>query len=239
MNIIVCVRTLNEEHRIGQFCTAYKNANKILVADGGSIDRTVEIAKSFSNVELYHYTKKVELKGGHWRNPDSDHINFLFGLAYSMKPDWIIFDDCDIRPNYLLEQDYKDILATTDKDVVMAVRVYLWEGNQYFPAMSSPLGEEKGQPSLWAWRGNIDLWTVDAFPHFTLRIGNKKINDLRKDSKCLELFYPYCLLHYSWVDRESLESKAKYYRESGLMPKNWHPLNFAGELKVREEWMRE
>lgn len=236
--IIVCVRTLNEANRIDKFCEAYKDVDKILVADGGSTDNTIKIAKSFPNVEIHHYTKRVELKKGYWRNPDSDHANFLFSLAYSMKPDFIIFDDADIRMNYLLRQDYRNILASTDKDIIMAVRVYLWEGNQYFPKLSSPLGEPNGQPSLWAWRGNLDLWTVDAFPHFTLRIGNKKIGDLQKDAKCLGLVYPYCLLHYSWETPELADAKVKYHREAGTIPDMQHPLTFGGALKQREEWMR-
>jgi glycosyltransferase involved in cell wall biosynthesis len=237
--IIVCVRTRDEEHRIAQFCEAYKDADKILVADGGSIDNTVSIAKSYSNVELLHYNKRVELKNGYWRNNDSDHANFLFKKAYKYKPDWIIFDDCDIRPNYLLREHYRSILRKTDKDVVLAVRVYLWGTDEYYPKLSSPLGEEKGQGSLWAWRGNVDLWTVDAFPHFSIRVGEKHIKEFRTDTKCLELQYPFCLLHYSWDTPERAERKVKSHRESGSIPHMNHPLKIGGELLPLENWMRE
>jgi len=237
--IIVTVRTRDEAHRIGQFCIAYKNADKILVADGGSLDDTVSIAKTFKNVEVRNYYKRVQLKNGLWRNNDSQHANFLFRWAYAYKPDWVIYDDCDIRPNYLLREDYRSILERTDKDVILAVRVYLWGTCKYFPALSSPLGEVKGQGSLWAWRGNQDLYTVDVPPAYTFRIGKKHIKDFREDTECLELTYPYCLLHYSWDDPERVEKKIKYYRESGFIPNMRHPKDFGGKILPLEEWMRE
>ena len=152
--IIVTVRTRDEAHRIGQFCEAYREADKILVADGGSEDNTIEIAKSYPNVEVRNYTKRVQLDNGLWRNNDSDHANFLFRWAYSLKPDWVIFDDCDIRPNYLLKKFYRRIMETADEETILAVRVYLWGKDKHFPQLSSPLGEEKGQGSLWARRGS-------------------------------------------------------------------------------------
>ena len=237
--IVICVRTRDEEHRIGKFCEAYKDADKILVADGGSVDNTVSIAKSFHNVELLYYTKRVQLQGGLWRNNDSDHANFLFKHAYEYNPEWIIYDDCDIRPNYLLRDKYRSILQQTEQDVVLAVRVYLWGTDKYFPKLSSPLGEEKGQGSLWAWRGNLDLWTIDLPPAYDFRVGAKKIKEFRLDTNCLELQYPFCLLHYSWDDPERVEKKIKYYRESGFIPNMAHPKVFGGKLKPLEEWMRE
>jgi len=237
--IVVCVRTRDEEHRIGQFCEAYKDADKILVADGGSVDRTVEIAESFRNVKLLQYMGRERLNGGYWRNNDSDHANFLFEHAYRMNPDWVIYDDCDIRPNYLLRKSYRSILEQTDADVVMAVRVYLWGTEQYFPDLSSPLGEESGQGSLWAWRGNLDLWTINVPPAYDFRVGKKKIKDFREDTKCIEIPYPFCLLHYSWDDPDRVNEKIKYYRESGFIPNMLHPTVFGGELKPLEEWMRE
>jgi glycosyltransferase involved in cell wall biosynthesis len=237
--IIVTVRTRDEEHRIGQFCEAYKDADKVLVADGGSKDSTVSIANSFPNVKVLHYKKRVKLKKGLWRNNDSDHANFLFEYAYRYNPDWVIFDDCDIRPNYLLREQYRTILEQFDGDTVLAVRVYLWGTKQYFPALSSPLGEEKGQGSLWAWRGNLDLWTVNVPPAFTFRAGDKDITEFRTDTKCLELQFPFCLLHYSWDDPERVKKKVKYYRESGFIPGMQHPITFGGKRKPLEEWMRE
>jgi len=237
--IIVCVRTRDEEHRIGQFCEAYKDADKILVADGGSEDNTIEIAKSYPNVELRHYMERTPLKNELWRNNDSAHANFLFAWAYDYNPDWVIYDDCDIRPNYLLRRYYRTILEQTNKDTVLAVRVYLWGTEEYFPAMSSPLGEELGQGSIWAWRGDLDLWTINRPPAYTFRAGEKEIEEFRTDTKCLELQFPFCLLHYSWDDPDRVNAKVTYYRKSGFIPGMRHPLDMGGKRKPLEKWMRE
>ena len=65
----------------------------------------------------------------------------------------------------------------------MAVRIYLCERIKHFPKMAQPAGH--WEASLWAWRGNIDFWTVDAFPHYTFRIGDKKVKDLHEEAKVL------------------------------------------------------
>ena len=242
INIVVIVRTRDEEHNIAKFCEAYKDADKILVGDGGSLDNTVEIAKSFPNVEVREYWRRVELDNGYWRNPDSHHTNWMIKWAKEFEPTWIISDDCDCRPNRMLRDSYKNILQNAklrNVETVLAVRVYLWGLEEYFPKLSSPLGEPNGQGSLYAWRGNLDLWTVDAFPHFTFRLGDMPIKEFRTDTECLELVFPYCLLHHSWDTLERAEIKVAYHNKSGLTPGMRMPTEWGGNRKPLLDFMYE
>ena len=240
MKIYVVVRTRNEKDRIAQFCEAYENADKILVADGGSEDNTIEIAQRYPNVEVRNFTKRVQLAKGHWRNNDSAHANFLFEWAREESPDWIIYDDCDCRPNKLLKNDYRMFLEETDKDYVMAVRLYVWgKDGLHFPYMAKP-GETHTQweTSLYGWRGHLDFKTVDVPPAYTFKVGDRDIVDLHKES-ILEIFPPHCLVHYSWDDEDKVAEKVRVYDESGLIPGMLGPKKFAGPLENLPEWARE
>lgn len=240
MKIVVLVRTRDEEHRIEKFCRAYAGADRILVADGGSVDNTVQLAKQFPNVEVREFGERVQLNGQHWRNNDSDHTNFLIKWSKEYNPDWVIFDDCDCIPNYILRRFYREVLETTSEDYVMVTRIYFWGKNQHFPHMAKPDKEHsKWEASLWAWRGNQDFWTVNVPPAYTFRIGDKAIADLHFDAKTKDLMPPFALLHYSWDDPERVDKKIQTYRDSGLIPNMLHPLEFAGPLESLEYWMSE
>lgn len=180
------------------------------------------------------------MKNGTYRNNDSDHVNWLIDWSKEYKPGWVILDDCDCRPNWLLRNNYRKLLANIKEDFVMVTRIYFWGLDQHFPHMAKP-GEEhlKFEPSLWAWRGNIDFKTVDVPPAFTFRIGERPIHDLHFDASTLDLYPPFALLHYSWDDPDRVENKVKNYRESGLIPGMLHPLTFAGPLEPIPWWAKE
>lgn len=238
--IVVIVRTRDEEHRIAQFCESYRDADLILVGDGGSVDNTIEIAKTFPNVVVRNYTKRVQLEKGYWRNNDSDHTNWLIKKAKKYNPDWIIFDDCDCRPNLFLRESYRKILSKTSADFVRAVRFFVWGKDEHFPYMAKPEeNHEICEASLWAWRGHLDFWTVDVPPAFTFILDGDDIKDFRFDTKCLDLFPPYALIHYSWDDETRVAKKVKTYRKSGLIPNQLHPLHFAGPLEPLPDFLHE
>ena len=241
MKVVVIVRTLNEADNIGKFCLSYVDADKILVSDGGSTDDTVSIAEKFNNVEVLHFNKRIELQNGYWVNKVASGINFLIGHANKHHPDWIIFDDCDCRPNALLKKDYREMLERNNySDFVMAVRLYLWGNDQHFPDLAKPYDNHtRYGAGLWAWRGNQKLWANDAFPHFTFRLGNTVIKDFAKDAACHDLMPPYCLLHCPWPTEQKVEEKLKFYRDSGLIPLMQHPLNFGGHLEPLPDWAKE
>jgi hypothetical protein len=237
MDITVLVRTRDEEHRIGKFCEAYKTADRILIADGGSVDHTKEIASKYSNVILRDYSGRVYMKEGLWRNNDADHVNWLIQWSKEYQSDFIVLDDCDMRPNYSLKRDMRKIMENATEDYILVTKLYLWGLDKHFPYMAKPESSHtKWEPSLWAWRGNQDFWMVDVPPAFTFRIGDLDVKDLHYDAKTLDLFPPYCCLHYSWDDPDRVQRKVDFYRKSGLIPTMAHPLFFAGPLEDLPEW---
>lgn len=240
MKICVCVRTRDEELRIAQYCEAWKDADYILVADGGSIDKTKEIASKYPNVIIRDFTERTELWNGHWRNNDSAHANFLFDWAKEYNPDWIIYEDADVRPNHLMREGYRYVMENTDTniDIIMAVHFYLWGTTQFFPWMSSP-DHEHFEACLFAWRGHVDLKTIDNPPAYFFKVGDRRIYDFRKDMSVYELMPPFAMMHFSWDDPIRTAEKIRMYRVSGFIPGMLHPLEFAGPLQDLPDYLHE
>jgi hypothetical protein len=239
VKIVVAVRTRNEESNIERFCWSYRDADAILVADGGSTDSTIRLANNFSNVIVRPFEELTQMSNGHVRNNDSDHTNFLMRWAREEQADFVLNDDCDSVPNYLLRNDYRRIIEETEANYLLAVRLYLWGTDAHFPNMAKPGADHNSwETSLWGWRGNQELSTVNVPPAFTFRIGDMDVHDFRNDAKTQEIFPPYCLLHHSWKNDEQVEQKLAVYRESGLIPFMLHPKVFAGPLEGLEDWMR-
>lgn len=232
MRIVATCRARDNEAIIERFCMAYQDiADLILVADGGSTDRTVEIAQAMPKTKVLHFEERIQVGGGLWINPQGAHMNFLIDHARDEGADWIIFDDSDCVPNFLLCWQARMRFEWADYEghqAVFARRVYFWGEDQIFPKMHEP------NTSIWAWQRNApirggmtDQWHLHV----------EGAHDIREKSAHLE--FPYCLLHYSWPSEEAAAAKIAWYHQTGVQPTAQHPLDFAGPLEGAEWFMRE
>lgn len=240
MKIVGTVRTRNEERNIANFCRGYDFADLILVADGGSEDNTIAIAQQFPKVRVMPFQNKAWSESGIWRNPEGEHINFLFDWADAEGADWILFDDCDCRPNRLLRENARRLLEGTEHFYAGAVRLYMWGVDnlresvkgKHFRDLAQPAGQGQWEPSPWAWRGELGFRAQAENPWDTGIVPFDAPN-------ALKILPPYCLLHFPWPTEKEVERKLAFYRNSGQIPLMLHPLEFGGELKDCPEWARE
>jgi len=239
MKIIAVIRTFNEAERIKKCCQAYQFCDQILIADGESTDKTVDLAVKFPNVQVRTFTKKVECKNGIWRNPDGEHLTFLWDWAHYLEADWIISQDCDQRPNKFLKEQARQIMENTDKNFILPVQIFLWKKTQYFPHLSKHGGYGEYMHGIWAHRTSTNLKVVDNMPHYWFTLDGTTMFDPIKANDYEQVDPPACYLHDGWDSDINVLKMVKYYRESGLIPGMNHPLHMGGKPIDIEEWMIE
>lgn len=220
MKIVTTVRTLNEQENISAFYSCYAAwVDKILVADGGSTDDTVRRAKTYKKIAVRNFTEKVT-KNGVWRNPQGKHINFLLDWAFEEEQaDWVIFDDCDCFPNYLLQSMGRHLFETAELNgytAIYAHRLYIYM-DKYFPGMNAP-----GQ-SIWAWSKNSGIRASLRDPIYY------ELLNMPAEEQGLKLEHPYVLLHKAWPDEATIQRKQNFYEKIRGIPQD-HPLKFGGQL---------
>lgn len=228
MKIIVCTRTLNEEINVDRFIRGYYWADKIIVSDGGSSDRTLELLRQYDKVSVYESPYR-NMKSGYLYNPDNPNINFIINKGLEEEPDFVILDDFDDWPNYLLRENARDIISNCKQPQINAFRLYMWTNNDntmFYPKMNNYF--DINYTSIWGWfPGKVKIYADETVDHGTL-LG------LSDDIYNIEL--PNCLLHYSW-DVDTIDEKVKRYNAIGL-PAN-HPMGYAGNLEKLPEWAHE
>lgn len=93
--------TLNEEKNIRDLMHNLDFADEIIVVDSFSTDKTLEILKEFSNVNVYQ----------HEFNNFSEQRNIAIDYATN---EWVLFIDADERISDDLKQEIQDILRSND-----------------------------------------------------------------------------------------------------------------------------
>lgn len=240
MKIGVIARARDEEKMIGSFIEAYVDwVDGIFIVDGGSQDHTPEILDRLSNfypnLHWDFMTERVYGTRGVWTNHTGKQLKTLLEMASEM--DWIVFDDVDCRPNYLLKQDGRDILLTTSKDAVFVTRLYVWgDTGKHFPKLAQPAKRGQWEPSLWAWR------TGKVVPDYGVRY-DQQFTVMPSMEHRHYLYPPYCLLHHPWPDEARLFAKSYRYKNTyyndGRQRNFVHPLQSGGPLEDLPEWARE
>ena len=112
MKIAVYTIALNEEHNVEQWHKSAKDADYLLIADTGSTDKTVELAK-----KLGIKVAKISIKP--WRFDDARNA------ALALLPDDI--DICvSLDMDEVIVEGWREALESMDKDATQVLYEYTW-----------------------------------------------------------------------------------------------------------------
>jgi glycosyltransferase involved in cell wall biosynthesis len=224
MKVVALVRTLNEERNIARFCKSYAWADKILCADGGSTDKTVEIAQTFPNVEVRPFYERVLGENGTWRNPEGKHINFLINWANEENCDWMTLEDCDCFPTKSLQEDARkqfELAEVYNSECIKLQRVYLYDKDKWFSNNKTNIN--------WAWKPETNIRVDENDPWGIITL-NVPVNGYTINP-------PLAVLHDFSPTPEIGQKKMDFYNKTGRMSVLPSIPEVFGELSPREDWM--
>lgn len=215
MSVVLIARMRNEIKHVRRFCSAYDWVDKMIIADGGSVDGTLDVLAQFKNVEVHHFDEVIWRNNISW-NPEGRQINFAIKLAEAQNPDWIILDEADSALSPALRKDGPKIFQEVIEDTVFVHRLYIWGTTKWFPDLTG--GSLNPSPDnwfgLWAWRPQLNVrWEED--PPWV-----PACKFCWEERSRRNLSYPYALLHYFCIDEEEVERKLRLYRDTGIGSSN-------------------
>ena len=208
MKVVTMCCTLNEEQNIMRFCAVHSRfADKIVICDGGSTDRTVQIAEGFEKVKVVHFDEILNIGGFSW-NPKGAQHTLAYATAKEENPDWIIADECDSVPTLSLQDGIRALLrAEGQLDVVGVMRLYVVGQKEFFPKLS--LGGFYG----WAHRAS----KVDGNYQGDDDLVHRRLNFPKPDT-WRNINPPLALLHFGWPDTKTADFKTARYHAIGTLP---------------------
>jgi hypothetical protein len=234
MKIFVLLRTRNEERNITRFCEHYppKNVDKILISDGYSEDKTIDIAKTFSNTYFKPFMQVVHGENGIWRQPEGKHFRFINAWAREEGADedtWCLWQDADSYPTEAMVKDFRKIFEQAEQANALAIEafhIYMWGSKEYFPAMNLP------GPFLYAWKYSCGL-TWDENEDWGVIQQN-----VPPPNRRYRIWEPYALLHDFCPTEEIAEKKYRFYKDSNRMTGIVPILQMGGPHVPLLEWMK-
>lgn len=225
VNVVVGMRALNEELLLPVALANYDFATFIVITDGGSTDRTKEIALADERVIWHDFKERVPGVNGGWRNPEGKHMQFLIEKCEELEPDWLWITEVDAFPNLNLQRTATAILSQLDYDGIKLLQTYLMyiapDGQSHYPRTMQG-------PGYTAWKPG--LATVDASADFDgqgrLFIAEQGKFDTHKIAS---------RIHLTWETEEAIAAKDKFYQQVHGWCFN-HPDATWGPREALPEW---
>ena len=115
--ISIVVITRNEEDNIADCLTSASWADEIVVLDDGSTDKTVDIAKKFTDKV---FSRKMDIEGR--------HRNYAYSLA---KNNWVLSLDADERISPELAGEVTNLLRGEMKDKAYTIPIRSYMGKRW------------------------------------------------------------------------------------------------------------
>ena len=115
--VSVVVITKNEEDKIARCLESLKWADEVILVDDESRDKTVEIAKRYTDRVV---TKKMEVEG--------KHRNYAYSLA---RNNWVLSLDADEVVSDGLEAELRELFKTEPKDAAITIPIKTFIGDYW------------------------------------------------------------------------------------------------------------
>ncbi len=181
MNISGLIITYNEEKNIQDVLESFDFCDEIIVVDSFSTDKTVEIAKKFSNVKVI-------------QNKFEDFTKQRNLALDAAKNDWVLFLDGDERITPALKQEIiNELNSSRQKDAYYFYRKF------FFAQKPIHFSGTQGDKNFRLFRKSKARYMAEKKVHETLKV-NGSIGILKNK-----------LLHYSVSDYESYRKKMIHY----------------------------
>lgn len=203
-NVVVGTRCLNEERFIPLFLANHPFAEHIVICDGGSTDRSKELALADSRVVWVDFPERVPGKHGGWRNPEGAHVNATLEAMETLRPDWVWLTEMDAIPSRYFQEDAARFFRDLDNrgaDLFSTNLLYLApDGASHYPKLMQG-------PGYTAWRPGLGRATNLTDPF-------EGQGALRIDAKQHVMFDPpHGRIHFTFYSEEWVAKKAAFYRE--------------------------
>lgn len=164
----VVVIAKNEEENIADCLKSASFADEIIVVDDHSADKTIEIARRFTDKV---FSRKMDIEGR--------HRNYAYSLA---KNDWVLSLDADERVSPLLAKELEELFKGQIKDVVFCIPIKTFIGTRWiryggwYPAPKDRLFdkrivkyEEKGVHPRIIYHGSCGRFLKGDIEHYSYR----------------------------------------------------------------------